>query len=56
MCTSSVVNKHLHLALTNRKLSQHRLERKTVLCEMAFFLLDEAVVKLNGLTKQLRSG
>ena len=54
--TSSVVNKHLHLAFNKPKAlsTETREEDNTLLNDFSF--LDKAVVKLNGLANQLRGG
>ena len=56
MLASSVFNKHLHLAFIKPKAlsKETRKEDNTLLNHFSF--LDKAVVKLNGLTNQLRSG
>ena len=56
MLASGVVNQHLHFAFNRPKAlsTETREEDRNLLNRFSF--LDKAIVKLNGLTNQLRSG
>ena len=54
MLASSVVNKYLHLAFNKPKALSTKTREEDNIKSLSF--LDKAVVKLNGLKNQLRSG